>query len=114
MGKNTEIKSILLILVMFLFGLFWIMTSCTEPVAYTYEWEINVIYTNGDSEYLYVQQNSYDGVKCNLALKVMNSGLLVNNGTTPCLIIKKGLYIKPIAFGVRRYIILTETKTQIN
>jgi len=86
----------ILILLLFCF------TSCTD---YDYYWKTEIIYTNGDSEILYISRRSFNSLECNLYLYTHRG-----NST---LISRCGNKDKVEANEVRRFRILKLNKLKV-
>ena len=83
------------------------------PPDYNYQWTIKVTYTNGDIDTVECGRDSFKGNPVFLWLKTSSNGALVSGGTTPCLFVSCGLYKSPIVCGVRKYEILSKTKSPL-
>jgi hypothetical protein len=82
------------------------LTGCKPkyPPDYTYKWDVDVTYTNGDMETIHHEQNSSKGIPLYLYLRISETG-------SPCLCASNGYYTRyVIACGVRKYQILKEEK----
>lgn len=85
-----------------------LLSSCigsNHDKYYDYNWVVDVIYTNGDKEQLTIEQKK--------VVKEWKLYLYSGDGEA-CLYKGNGYYNDAVACGVRKFTIVTETKTESN
>ncbi len=93
---KSILKSLFILIVVCLFS-----CSDNEP-NYTYKWELDVVYTNGDTDIINCQYNSFNGNECTLVFSIFES--------SSCLVMYCGLRSKSVACGVRKYKVVSLNK----
>lgn len=79
--------------------------SCGKD--YTYKWEVEVTYINGDSEILGCEYTSFNGNECGIYLSTSRYS------PEPCLVIRCGGLGQNIACGVRKFRVISSDKIPI-
>ncbi len=89
------------------------ITSCSTKhrTDYNYQFEVRVIFTNGDIDTVYCERNSFKGNEVGIWLKT-ESGLL-QGGMSPTLIMQCGLYQTTLVSEVRYFNVLKTTRTEL-
>ena len=77
---------------------------------YTYIWDIEVTYLNGDLDTLHFERNSFKGNPVSMYLKIEEPGILADAGTSPTLVSSCGFYDWPLVSGIRKFKILNHEK----
>ena len=85
-----------------------LVVSCGYDPDYTYSWDIEVTYQNGDIDTIHHERASFNGNPVHLY--IYTSGTLLNNVASPTLVTHCGIYKETITTGVRKFKILDETK----